>query len=84
MYIGDYGGYYSYPKDRFIHESEEHYPIVTQLESVTWNEKGTGFDPIVPNDVTDALTYAVRWWFTNPDNLYLPEREEYYDMEVDN
>jgi len=84
MYIGDYGGYYSYPKERFIHESEEHYPIVTQLESVTWNEKGTGFDPIVPNDVTDALTYAVRWWFTNPDNLYLPEREEYYDMEVDN
>lgn len=83
MYVADVGGYYSYPQDRFITDSEENYPLVVQLESVTWNEKGTGFDPIVPNDDTDALTYAVRFWFANPENIYLPERAEYYDMEVE-
>jgi hypothetical protein len=82
VYVGDYGGYYSYPQERFITDMEEHYPLPMQLESVTWNDKGTGFDPTVPNDVSDALTYAVRWWFTNPDNVYLPEREDFYDMGV--
>ena len=33
-----------------------------------WNEKQTGYDPIVPNDVCDAWTYGNVFWFAPPEN----------------
>lgn len=59
-------------------------PLVTQLESVIWDEKGKGFDPIIPNDVTDALTYSTAFYYRNPNALYFPKRNDYYEREGEN
>jgi PBSX family phage terminase large subunit len=82
VYVGNYDGIYDYVKGRKIYDREKLHPLVQQLESVVWNEQGTGFEKAIDNDATDAFTYVVRYWYTNPDNLYLPERDEFYDMEV--
>jgi hypothetical protein len=82
IYIARNDGYHDYVKGRFINDREKLHPLVQQLESVVWNESGTGFERAIDNDATDAFTYVVRYWYTNPDNLYLPEREEFYDMEM--
>lgn len=82
VYIANSEGYYDYVKNRFVYDREKINPLVQQLESVVWNELGTGFEKAIDNDATDAFTYVVRYWYTNPDNLYLPERDEFYDMEV--
>jgi len=82
VYIANNDGYYDYVKNRFVYDREKINPLVQQLESVVWNESGTGFEKAIDNDATDAFTYVVRYWYTNPDNLYLPERDEFYDMEV--
>jgi hypothetical protein len=81
-YIANYDGFFDYVKGRHIDDREKLHPLVQQLESVVWNESGTGFEKAIDNDATDAFTYVVRYWYTNPDNLYLPERDEFYDMEV--
>jgi len=83
-YVVDFGGYHDYVKGRFIYDNEKIHPLVQQLESVVWNELGTGFEKSIDNDATDAFTYVVRYWYTNPDNLYLPDRDEFYDMEMNN
>lgn len=83
-YVVDFGGYNDYVKGRFIYDNEKIHPLVQQLESVVWNELGTGFEKSIDNDATDAFTYVVRYWYTNPDNLYLPDRDEFYDMEMNN
>lgn len=57
-------------------------PLVVQLESMTWNDKQTGYDPSIPNDDCDAFTYGVCSYFKNPDNLYwldLVGRQDYYE-----
>ncbi len=74
-YIVDYDGYYNYYHNYF-ERSEA--PLVRQLESVIWAETGDKFDPTVPNDLTDALTYAVNWYFNTPENIYMPHQLEYY------
>lgn len=76
LYIKDTGGIYNYTT-RFFERNN--LPIVTALESVIWDEKGKGFDPIVPNDASDALTYAVAFYFLNPNNLYFPQRDNFYE-----
>ena len=54
-------------------------PLVEQLESVMWHENGKVFDSKIPNDCTDALTYAIAFYFRNPDALYFPKRNDYYE-----
>ena len=65
--IIDYGGYKSYTKNRWI----KHKPnlLAEQWEMITWNEKQDNYDPIIPNDVSDAATYGIVTWFKNPENI---------------
>lgn len=83
LYIIDYGGHYNYVLNRF----EQRYNVLAeQVESLIWNEKETGFDPIIPNDACDALTYGANAIFKNMFNLYyidraIKVRKEYYDIE---
>ena len=83
LYIIDYGGHYNYVLGRF----EKRYNVLAeQIESLIWNEKETGFDPIIPNDACDALTYGANAIFKNMFNLYYVEqaikvRKEFYDFE---
>lgn len=74
LYVIDYGGYYDYASGRFISCPD---PLAEQLEAVVW--KGAKYDPAIPNDLSDALTYGVSVYYENPENLYLPERMAYYD-----
>lgn len=76
LYIKDTGGIFNYTTRMF---ENNHLPIVEQLESVIWDEKGKGFDDTVPNDATDALTYAIAFYFINPNNLYFPPRSNFYE-----
>lgn len=76
LYIKDTNGIYNYITGRF---ENGNFPLITQLESVIWDEKGKGFDPLVPNDDTDALTYAVAFYFINPHNMYFPPRANFYE-----
>ena len=75
--IVDFGGYYDFYHDRFVPTTVDTDPLVYQLESVVW--KDYKLDPSIPNDYTDALTYGLNVYFSNPDNLYLPERKGAYD-----
>jgi hypothetical protein len=34
-----------------------------------WNERQDNYDPIVPNDVSDAATYGAISWFKNTENI---------------
>lgn len=81
--IMDFGGYKNWLQERWI--KDEH-PLVVQLENLVWNEKQTGYDPLIPNDVSDAFTYAINQIYRNPNNLYPLVRyaamqNEYYDTE---
>lgn len=64
--IYDYGGYFNYTQNRFIKDKNL---LAYQLQMLIWNEKETGYDPVVPNDVSDAFTYAIWWWFKNTENI---------------
>lgn len=81
LYIIDYGGHYNYVLDRW----EKRYNVLAeQVESLIWNEKENGFDPIIPNDCCDALTYGANAIFKNMFNLYyidtaIKVRKEYYE-----
>jgi len=75
IYVQDFGGYFDYASNRFI---ETDFDILAeQLENVTW--KNNGYDPAVPNDVSDAFTYGASFYYENPENLYLPERKNVYE-----
>lgn len=82
LYILDYGGTYNYVRDTF----EQGYNIVAeQVENLVWNDKENGFDPIVPNDASDALTYGGNAIFKNMFNLYyvanaIKVRKDFYDI----
>lgn len=48
--------------------------LAEQLESLVWKTSPNGvanltYDPLVPNDVSDAFTYAILAYYRNPDNL---------------
>ncbi len=75
LFILDEGGIYNYKTNRFMHNK---HPLVSQLEQVVWNENGDGFEKKVPNDATDALTYAISFYFKNPANITFPRRMHYY------
>ena len=76
--IIDWGGYQDYIMNRWIRGN----PLVVQLENLIWNDAQTGYEDKIPNDATDAFTYAVNSYFKNPDHLYwLDLKKEYYDWE---
>lgn len=55
-------------------------PLKEQLESVVW--KNYKLDDAIPNDCTDALTYAINYYYLNPDNLDFPRRKLAYDLTI--
>lgn len=83
LYIFDYGGHYNY----VLRQWEARYNVLAeQVESLIWNDKETGFDPIIPNDACDALTYGANAIFKNMFNLYYIDqairlRKDYYDID---
>ena len=84
-FVVDYGGYYDYSKQRFIANK---YPLVEELTSVVWNKTGMKYDDTIPNDHTDALTYALGTWFRNVLNvnwlsILSKQRKSYYAI-IDN
>ena len=65
--VVDYGGYFNYTKNQFI---KTDMPILAeQLTTLIWNEKQTGYDDIIENDVADSFTYPTYTWFINPENM---------------
>ena len=67
LMVIDYGGYYNYTKNKWLKLKQN--ILVEQIMSLVWNEKQDNYDPIVPNDVCDAFTYAVISWYKNPENI---------------
>lgn len=67
VYIIDYGGYFSYGRNQWI--QTEVNLLAEQLSMLIWNEKQTGYDPIVPNDVADSFTYGDFFWYQNIENI---------------
>lgn len=67
LIVVDYGGYYSYVKNQFIKKDMN--VLAEQWSNLIWNEKQDNYDPIVPNDVSDAATYAVLFWYGNQENI---------------
>ena len=76
LYVKDTGGIKNYVTNRF---ETNYLPLVTALESVIWDEKGKGFDDSIPNDDSDALTYALSTYLINPNNIYFPKRKGFYE-----
>lgn len=65
--IIDFGGYMSYTQNKWIKSKTN--LLEEQWEMLTWNEKQDNYDPIVPNDVSDAATYGIVSWFKNQENI---------------
>lgn len=79
--VYDYGGYYDYTNNKWV--SCENL-LKYQYESLIWNEKQTGYDPIVPNDVSDADTYGVYFYYRQTENIVwlqdvVNHRKDYYN-----
>jgi len=64
--IIDNGKYFDYYQNREVKSPNV---LVTQIESLIWNERQNGYDPIVPNDVCDAWTYGTYFWYSNQENI---------------
>lgn len=78
--IYDYGGYFNYTTNQW--EQGENL-LAYQLQTLIWNDKENGYNDEIPNDVSDAFTYAIYWWFKNTENIvWLDEissvRQDYY------
>lgn len=67
LIIIDYGGYKSYVKDKWIKADTN--LLALQWNMLIWNEKQDGYDPSVPNDVSDAATYIINFWYENTENI---------------
>lgn len=67
LIVIDYGGYKSYVKDKFIKKDVN--LLDEQWSMLIWDEKQQNYDPIVPNDVSDAATYIVNFWYKNQENI---------------
>ncbi len=65
IYILNTGGYFNYFKNQFVRCDNV---LAKQLELLLWNEEQNGYDNKIPNDVSDAFTYAVRTWYSNIEN----------------
>lgn len=67
MIIVDYGGYYDYQMNRWVKKDVN--LLAEQLQMLIWNEQQTNYDPIIPNDVSDAWTYGNYFWYSNQENI---------------
>ena len=65
--VVNYHGYYDYQKNRWVNKQEN--LLSEQLSMLTWNDKQNGYEPEIPNDVSDAFTYPCFWWFINQENI---------------
>ena len=78
--VYDYGGYYNYTLNKWIPGENI---LAYQYRALVWNEKQTGYDPIVPNDVSDADTYAIYFYYKQVENIIwlqdvVNHRKDYY------
>lgn len=64
--VYNYGGYYNYTKNKWVVCDNI---LATQYRSLIWNDKQTGYDPIVPNDVSDADTYGIYFYYRQTENI---------------
>lgn len=83
LYIIDYGGHFNYVRNKFERRQNI---LAEQIENLIWNERQTGFDPIIANDCVDALTYGANAIFKNIFNLYyvdktIKTRKDFYDLD---
>lgn len=81
-YIIDFGGYTDFVQNRFVKADN---PLAVALSNLVWNDKQTGYNPIIPNDDSDAFTYAINYWFKNPENIHWVDiaqklKKDYYDF----
>lgn len=65
--IIDFGGYYDYYQNKWVKKDVN--LLAEQWENLVWNEKQDNYDPIVPNDVSDAATYGGLFWYSNQENI---------------
>lgn len=82
IYVINYNGVYDYVLNKWVVRDN---PLAEQLDNLIWNEKQTGYDPIIPNDAADAFTYGINTYYKNPDNLYWLaniKRLDFYDLEI--
>ena len=71
------GAYYNYVREKWV---QGEHPLVTDLESVVWEDGNKHYDDSVPNDCADAFRYAVCTYYYNPENLWdTPKNEEYFE-----
>lgn len=72
VYILDFeNGYYSFARNKYVSKLESPHPLVEELEKLTYDEKNPNrYNPSIPNDCVDALTYAVLDIYSNPQNLH--------------
>lgn len=78
--IYDYGGYFNYTLNKFVRCENV---LAYQLQTLKWNEQGTGYDNTIPNDVSDSFTYAIWYYYKNTENLVwldaiIRTRQDYY------
>lgn len=81
--VYDYGGYYNYTLNKWIKGDNI---LAYQYRSLIWNEKQTGYDPIIPNDATDADTYAIYFYYKQVENIIwlqdvVNRRKDYYILQ---
>lgn len=84
--VYDYGGYYNYTSNKWVRSENL---LAKQYETLMWNEKQTGYDPIIPNDVSDADTYAIYFYFKQVENItwlqrVVSSRKDYYILKNQN
>ena len=75
LYVLDNGGIFNYVTERKERGND---PLIRQLQEVVWNEAGDAFEKRIDNDATDALTYAVAYYFLNVEALYFPRPKNFY------
>ena len=81
--VYDYGGYYNYTLNKWIAGDNI---LAYQYRSLIWNEKQNGYDPIIPNDATDADTYGIYFYYKQVENIIwlqdvVNRRKDYYILQ---
>lgn len=67
LYVLDVGYTYNYYQKRKV--AHKIHPLVEEIGMLCWDANLTGYDPRIPNDRTDALTYGCYFYFGNIENM---------------
>lgn len=74
LFIWDNDRYYSSVKGWQRYTTDTRWnnknPLEFQIRSLVWDKTGCHYDPVVPNDISDSLTYAIFTWFTKAENIH--------------